>query len=409
MQKKQLIKTIAIVIILCFCFLGCGKSLDGSSYVSSSMPTSTIQDNNEATAESKDFTWEETEVELSDTNSKVFPLLFYPPSSQEISLSMTVLEISNFDVLYGLYGQPENKSDQPACYLKSIGWYDLSLGKTIFTFEIDADLINWQAIKSSNGFDFTLFTKDQQNGHHYTWYHWEKEQPTPTKLREGNYTPEWPPQLLYYNDDICLFEYEQKQNEIFLVKANQKEVFSKISSQHYLLDMNLSTNGNEILILEATATETNFCILRNGNYIAQRQLASNEKPVFSYMLNDGALLYLQDLSLSTEEPTYKIVWWPLLGEERTFSSEINLSQGSSNQTDRVSFIEFKNSNEAVIHTFIKQNDSILIKNTALPKGFSSSPESIFVQPNENALYIFTQQSQAVLIFANNDKNITNTK
>lgn len=393
MQRRKRFRLILMGMAAALLLHGCAPSVsDGSGVSSAALSGSSTPENS-----SPAFVWNEK----ADSATALGSVLALPPiqgvTAQGV-LAVNVLAVFENTILYAICEEQAAGPDQVGQRVKAIEQYDVSTEKVVASFDVDARLMGLRAMKSNNGFDLLFYKQHQPNEYEATWYHWENGQPAPEKLQQAGYLLNWPPQLLHYGGTTCLAEYQQDTNQLLLKSENPTQSDVVLWENGSLVDMNLSTNGHQLLLLEQADDAVNFSIVQNGKRIAQRPLAADEKVYSFHMLEGGALLYLQDISASLWG--YKLVWWPLTGDESVYAYSTQLFRGVSNQSDQVSLIEYKNSSEAFVHTFTKQGNEMEITKTALPAEFSSLPGNFFLETGKHTAHVFTRQAHAVLSFSN---------
>lgn len=392
MRTQKLLLLALAALTLAGCMGGCGQGVSSDQSVALPQISSIVQ------GDAAKFEWQEQDPALLE--DRATDVLALPSRvGKDIALTVDARCVSGQDILCFLYNDENVSSDGDGIPLAYIDWYNLAQQNATLRFDVDENVTTWRALHHEAGFDFVLFFTDDAGEPFYKWYRWKTGQEAPEKIHEANYPYNWQPELLFHQGESCIVSYNESTNQLMKTSADgvARTLVSLQGKQ--LLDMNINSNGQELLLVVRTANTANFCVYRDGKLVAERELKENERLYAGFALDDGILLYLQDVSSQNEATASvccNLVWWPFDGEESMCPYNVQLYRGVSNQTNQVIFQEFKSAEEVVLHTFRKQSDGIVIDKTILPEEFSSLPASLSMQSGENIVCLFTVEADAVL-------------
>ena len=194
---------------------------------------------------------------------------------------------------------------------------------------------------------------------------------------------QWHPELI--TDD-------ENSNKILAVSGQNECVEVVDLENDELLDLNMDSNGKEILLLVKDQEKARVCVYKDGKCFRSRKLNPEEYIYSMHLLENGVLLNLQYQKADTV--SNRLVWWPFEGEE--VSVKVNeLYRGVSNNHNSVAFMEFSGQN-ATMHRIVIQNKKCIMESIKLDQEFSSLPQMLLMEKTTDTCGILVASTQKML-------------
>ncbi len=332
-------------------------------------------------------------------------------------VSLTQSDAVEYDVP-GLYQGREVvfpfgvRGDMTACFscVPNENAYDTSCVESVFLYSVSQDALlqeielghrylDCAIADHSESTDLLLFLQNDDLEYYLAWYRWDYSENLLKQVMEfpcpqeefANWT------LLKFADEPKLVFYDAEQNKLFCLSSqNERTEIADLKGEE-LADLRLSSNGTELLLLEAFGEKARVCVYKNGERYRFRELAPNEDIYSVHLLQNGVLLNLQ--SQVQQHFEYRLVWWPFEGEESSLPVNA-LYRGVSNETDSVAFMEFAQQN-AVLHRVTIQDGRCLMESLPLSADFSTLPQMLLMDDASGkacsqACSLFVADSQKML-------------
>lgn len=246
-------------------------------------------------------------------------------------------------------------------FLRKIVLYSMKSGKNIQEILLDHRYFGCSICDYEGGTDILFYTRDRLEQNCLLWFRWDKQKNQMIQILEktiensfSDYT------LIEEGESAALISYSAEKNELQSISEEEARPFLKLVGDE-ITDLQVESNGTDILVMEKLAEKAQFHIYRNGRSFRSRPLAENEDCYSMHLLKNGALLYLQieDVEISEKRLVWwpyqgneaTIVWWPYQGDEATISTGM-LYRGISDHQDTVLWNEFSQSGAKLHRVYI---------------------------------------------------------
>lgn len=277
-------------------------------------------------------------------------------------------------------------------YVESIYLYSLSKNEIIQELKVEGRYLNCKTEEYDEGADLVLCIADNQNKEFLLWYRWEYSNNT-LKLvmkKDCENVNNWT--ILQIQGESMLVTYDENSNKILAVSGQNECVEVVDLENDELLDLNMDSNGKEILLLVKDQEKARVCVYKDGKCFRSRKLNPEEYIYSMHLLENGVLLNLQYQKADTV--SNRLVWWPFEGEE--VSVKVNeLYRGVSNNHDSVAFMEFSGQN-ATMHRIVIQNKKCIMESIKLDQQFSSLPQMLLMEKTTDTCGILVASTQKML-------------
>lgn len=225
-------------------------------------------------------------------------------------------------------------------FLRKIVLYSMESGENIQEILLDHRYFGCSICDYEGGTDILFYTQNRLGQNCLLWFRWDKQKNQMTQILEktiedsySDYT------LIAEGKSAALISYSAEKNELQSISEEGARPFLKLVGNE-IVDLQVESNGTDILVMEKLAEKAQFRIYRNGRSFRSRPLAENEDCYSMHLLKNGALLYLQIEDAEISEK--RLVWWPYQGDEVTISTGM-LYRGISDHQDTVLWNEFSQS------------------------------------------------------------------
>ena len=237
-------------------------------------------------------------------------------------------------------------------FLRKIVLYSMKSGENIQEILLDHRYFSCSICDYEGGTDILFYTQNRLGQNCLLWFRWDKQKNQMTQILEktiedsfSDYT------LIAEGKSAALISYSAEKNELQSISEQEARPFLKLVGNE-IVDLQVESNGTDILVMEKLAEKAQLRIYRNRRSFRSRPLAENEDCYSMHLLKNGALLYLQieDAEISEKRLVWwpyqgneaTIVWWPYQGDEATISTGM-LYRGISDHQDTALWNEFSQS------------------------------------------------------------------
>ena len=234
-------------------------------------------------------------------------------------------------------------------FLRKIVLYSMKSGENIQEILLDHRYFGCSICEYEGGTDILFYTQNRLEQNCLLWFRWEKQKNQITQILEktiensfSDYT------LIAEGKSAALISYSAEKNELQSISGKETRPFLKLVGNE-IVDLQVESNGKDILVMEKLAEKAQFRIYRNGRSFRSRPLAENEDCYSMHLLKNGALLYLQIKDAEISEK--RLVWWPYQGDEITISTGM-LYRGISDHQDTALWNEFSQSGAKLHRVYI---------------------------------------------------------
>lgn len=234
-------------------------------------------------------------------------------------------------------------------FLRKIVLYSRKSGKNIQEILLDHRYFGCSICDYEEGTDILFYTRDRLEQNCLLWFRWDKQKNQMTQILEktienpfSDYT------LIAEEKSAALISYSAEKNELQSMSEKETRPFLKLVGNE-LMDLQVESNGTDILVMEKLAEKAQFRIYRNGRSFRSRPIAKNEDCYSMHLLKNGALLHLQIEDAEISEK--RLVWWPYQGNEVTISTGM-LYRGISDHQDTALWNEFSQSGASLHRVYI---------------------------------------------------------
>lgn len=214
-------------------------------------------------------------------------------------------------------------------FLRKIVLYSMESGKNIQEILLDHRYFGCSICDYEGGTDILFYTRDRLEQNCLLWFRWDKQKNQMIQILDktienpfSDYT------LIAEGKSAALISYSAEKNELQSISEEGARPFLKLVGNE-IMDLQVESNGTDILVMEKLAEKAQFRIYRNGRSFRTRPLAENEYFYSMHLLKNGALLYLQIEDAETSEK--RLVWWPYHGDEVTISTGMLYREISDHQ------------------------------------------------------------------------------
>ena len=235
-------------------------------------------------------------------------------------------------------------------FLRKIVLYSMESGKNIQEILLDHRYFGCSICDYEGGTDVLFYTRDRLEQNCLLWFRWDKQKNQMIQILDktiensfSDYT------LIAEGKSAALISYSAEKNELQSISEEGARPFLKLVGNE-IMDLQVESNGTDILVMEKLAEKAQFRIYRNGRSFRSRPLAENEYFYSMHLLKNGALLYLQIEDAGISEK--RLVWWPYHGDEVTISTGM-LYRGISDHQDTALWNEFSQSGAKLHRVYIE--------------------------------------------------------
>ena len=235
-------------------------------------------------------------------------------------------------------------------FLRKIVLYSMENGKNIQEILLDHRYFGCSICDYEEGTDILFYTRDRLEQNCLLWFRWDKQKNQMIQILDktiensfSDYT------LIAEGKSAALISYSAEKNELQSISEEEARPFLKLVGNE-IMDLQVESNGTDILVMEKLAEKAQFRIYRNGRSFRTRPLAENEDFYSMHLLKNGALLYLQIEDAEISEK--RLVWWPYQGNEVTISTGM-LYRGISDHQKTALWNEFSQSGAKLHRVYIE--------------------------------------------------------
>lgn len=234
-------------------------------------------------------------------------------------------------------------------FLRKIVLYSMESGENIQEILLDHRYFGCSICDYEGGTDILFYTQNRLGQNCLLWFRWDKQKNQMIQILDktiedsfSDYT------LIAEGRSAALISYSAEKNELQSISEEEARPFLKLVGNE-IMDLQVESNGTDILVMEKLAEKAQFRIYRNGRSFRSRPLAENEDCYSMHLLKNGALLYLQIKDAEVSEK--RLVWWPYQGDEVTISTGM-LYRGISDHQDTVLWNEFSQSGASLHRVYM---------------------------------------------------------
>ena len=286
-------------------------------------------------------------------------------------------------------------------FLRKIVLYSMKSGENIQEILLDHRYFSCSICDYEGGTDILFYTQNRLGQNCLLWFRWDKQKNQMTQILEktiedpfSDYT------LIAEGKSAALISYSAEKNELQSISEEGARPFLKLVGNE-IVDLQVESNGTDILVMEKLAEKAQFRIYRNGRSFRSRPLAENEDCYSMHLLKNGALLYLQieDAEISGKRLVWwpyqgneaTIVWWPYQGDEVTISTGM-LYRGISDHQDTALWNEFSQSG-AKLHRVYMDGKKCIHEVLDLEADYAALPQITLYDRKSRTANIFLNDVQ----------------
>ena len=274
-------------------------------------------------------------------------------------------------------------------FLRKIVLYSMKSGENIQEILLDHRYFGCSICDYEGGTDILFYTQNRLGQNCLLWFRWEKQKNQMTQILEktiedsfSDYT------LVAEGRSAALISYSAEKNELQSISEKETRPFLKLVGNE-IVNLQVESNGTDILVMEKLAEKAQFRIYRNGRSFRSRPLAENEDCYSMHLLKNGALLYLQIKDAEINEK--RLVWWPYQGNEITISTGM-LYRGISDHQDTVLWNEFSQSG-AKLHRVYMDGRKCIHEVLDLEPDYAALPQITLYDRKNRTANIFLNDFQ----------------